>query len=131
MTRSGEVEMHRYRIAFLSGVAAGFVVGARAGRERYEQIKKLARTAADNPAVQQAAGALQAQAAEFANNARQKVTDQVRDRVPGMAKSAKRVAETRRPGRARRDSNGSVEVPGDEPFAQTGDSDRKRDAGPS
>ena len=115
--------MHRYRIAFLSGVAAGFVVGARAGRERYEQIKKLARTAADNPAVQQAAGALQAQAAELANNARQKVTDQVRDRVPGMAKSAKRVTESRRPGRARRDSNGSVEVPGDESFAQTGDSD--------
>ena len=131
MTRSGEVEMHRYRIAFLSGVAAGFVVGARAGRERYEQIKKLARTAADNPAVQQAAGALQAQAAELANNARQKVTDQVRDRVPGMAKSAKRVTESRRPGRARRDSNGSVEVPGDESFAQTGDSDRKRDVGPT
>lgn len=122
--------MHRYRIAFLSGVAAGFVIGARAGRERYEQIKKLARTAADNPAVQQAAGALQAQAAELANNARQKVTDQVRDRVPGMAKSAQRVTKTRRPGRARRDSNGSVEVPGDESFAQAGDSDGKRDVGP-
>ena len=122
--------MHRYRIAFLSGVAAGFVIGARAGRERYEQIKKLARTAADNPAVQQAAGALQAQAAELANNARQKVTDQVRDRVPGMAKSAQRVTKTRRPGRARRDSNGSVEVPGDESFAQAGDSDGNRDVGP-
>jgi hypothetical protein len=32
MTRSGEDEMHRYRIAFLSGVAVGFVIGARAGR---------------------------------------------------------------------------------------------------
>ena len=123
--------MHRYRIAFLSGVAVGFVVGARAGRERYEQIKKVARTAADNPAVQQAAGALQAQAAGLANTARQKVTDQVRDRVPAMAKSAKRGAEPRRPGRARRDSNGSVEVPGDDSFAQTGDPDRKRDIGPS
>jgi hypothetical protein len=132
MTRSGEVEMHRYRIAFLSGVAAGFVIGARAGRERYEQMKKLARTAADNPAVQQAAGALQAQAAGLANNARQKVTDQVRDRVPGMAKSAQRVTETRWPGRARRESNGSVEVPGDDSFTQqTGDSDRKRDVGPN
>jgi hypothetical protein len=131
MTRSGEDEMHRYRIAFLSGVAVGFVIGARAGRERYEQIKKLARTAADNPAVQQAAGALQARAAELANNARQKVTDQVRDRVPGITKSAQRVAATRRHGRARRDSNGSVELPGDEPVAQTGDSDRERDVGPS
>ena len=123
--------MHRYRIAFLSGAAVGFVVGARAGRERYEQLKKLARSAADNPAVQQAAGALQAQAAELANNTRQKVTDQVRDRVPGMPKSAKRVADSRRPGRQRRGSNGSVEVPGDGLFAQTGDSDRRRDVGPS
>jgi hypothetical protein len=131
MARSGEVEMHRYRIAFLSGLAAGFVVGTRAGRERYEQLKKLARTAADNPAVQQAAGALQAQAAGLANAARQKVTDQVRDRVPGMAKSARRAAGSRLPGGARRDSNGSVDAPGDESFAQPGDPGRKRGAGPS
>jgi hypothetical protein len=31
----------------------------------------------------------------------------------------------------RRDSNGSVEVPDDESFTPTGDSDRKRDVGPS
>ena len=131
MTRSGEVEMHRYRIAFLGGLAVGFVVGARAGRERYEQLKKLARTAADNPAVQQAAGALQAQAAGLANSARQRITDEVRNRVPGMAKSARRAADKQMPGRVRRDSNGSVEVPDDESFAPTGDSDRKRDAGPT
>ena len=130
MTRSGKVEMHRYRITFLSGLAAGFVLGARAGRERYEQMKKIARTAADNPAVQQAAGALQAQAAELANSARQRVTDEVRNRVPGMTKPAQRAASSRMPGRARRNSNGSVEVSDDESFAQTGDSERGRDAGP-
>jgi|CZKT01.1.fsa_nt_gi hypothetical protein len=122
--------MHRYRIAFFGGLAAGFVVGARAGRERYEQIKKLARTAADNPAVQQAAGALQAQTAQVAKAAGHKVTDQVRDRVPGMAKSAKRAADSKVPGRAKRNSNGSTEVPGDQSFAQTGEPGRKRDAGP-
>lgn len=74
--------MHKYRMAFLGGLAAGFVVGARAGRERYEQLKKLARSAADNPAVQQAAGALQAQTTELAKAAGQKVSDQVRERVP-------------------------------------------------
>ncbi len=121
--------MHRYRIAFLGGLAAGFVVGARAGRERYEQIKKLARTAADNPAVQQAAGALQAQTAQVAKSAGQKVTDQVRDRVPGMSKSAKRGADSV-PGRAKRDSNGSAEVPGDQPVKQAGEPGRKRDTGP-
>ena len=54
----------RYRFTFLlSCRAVGFIVGARAGRERYEQLKQLARKAADSPAMQQAAGAAQAQAA--------------------------------------------------------------------
>jgi hypothetical protein len=100
--------MHKYRIAFLGGLAAGFVVGARAGRERYEQLKKLARTAADNPAVQQAAGALQAQATELARTAGQKVTDQVRDRVPGMTKPARQPAGGSRRTGPKRDSNGST-----------------------
>jgi len=67
----------RYRIVFMTGVAVGFLLGARAGRERYEQIMRLARRAADNPSVQQAAAAAQAQAAGFAQTAR--------ERVPGLA----------------------------------------------
>jgi hypothetical protein len=74
--------MHRYRIAFISGLAAGFVLGTRAGRERYEQLKKLARRTADSPAVQQAAGALQAQAADLLKSARQKVTRKVHETCP-------------------------------------------------
>ncbi len=80
----------RYRISFLTGFAAGFVVGARAGRERYEQIKKLARKAADSPAVQQAAGAAQAQAAGLAKSAKDKAMQQ----VPGLTAKAKNVGET-------------------------------------
>ena len=76
--------MHRYRISFLAGLAAGFVLGARAGRERYDQLKQLGRRMADSPAVQQAAGAVQAQAAEFAKTARQKVTDELHERVPKL-----------------------------------------------
>jgi hypothetical protein len=110
--------MHKYRIAFFGGLAAGFLVGTRAGRERYEQIKKLARTAADNPAVQQAAGALQAQTAGLAKTAGQKVTDQVRERVPGMAKPAQRPAAGRRPASPKRDANGSADGPGDHSLTQ-------------
>jgi hypothetical protein len=77
--------MHKYRITFLSGLAAGYVLGARAGRERYEQIVRLGRHVADNPSAQQAAGAVQAQAAGFAKAARQKVTDELHDRMPKMA----------------------------------------------
>ena len=50
----------RYRFTFFIGLAVGFVIGARAGRERDEQLKKLASKAKDSPAMQQAAGAAQA-----------------------------------------------------------------------
>ena len=40
----------RYRITFIAGFAVGFIAGARAGRERYEQIKTVTRKVAENPA---------------------------------------------------------------------------------
>ena len=39
----------------LAGFAAGYVLGARAGRERYDQIRAGARKFAGNPTVQSAA----------------------------------------------------------------------------
>lgn len=75
----------RYRVAFAAGLAVGFMLGARAGRERYEQIRKLARQTWESPSVQQAAGALQAQAADVARTTRGRVAD----RVPGMASAAR------------------------------------------
>ena len=44
----------RYRATFIAGLAVGFIVGARAGRERYEQMVKLGRKVAEHPAVRQA-----------------------------------------------------------------------------
>jgi hypothetical protein len=101
--------MQRYRITFLSGLAAGFVLGARAGRERYEQLKRLGRRVADNPAAQQAAGAVQAQAAGLAKAARQKVTDELHDRVPKMAGTARAKVGDHVPGMRHR--NGSSRHP--------------------
>jgi hypothetical protein len=74
----------RYRFSFITGFAVGFVVGARAGRERYEQIKTLAGKAKDSPAVQQAAGAAQAQAASLARTAKDRAAQTVGDKIPGM-----------------------------------------------
>lgn len=91
----------RYRVTFLAGLAAGFVVGTRAGRERYEQMKRLARKAADSPAVQQAAGTAVAQATELAKTATSKLSDKVQERSPALADAAKKAGErlpTRIPG---------------------------------
>jgi hypothetical protein len=76
--------MGKYRFGFVVGLATGYVLGARAGRDRYEQIMKAARTFAENPTVQQAAGAVQAQATGLASTAGTKITDSVRERVPGL-----------------------------------------------
>jgi hypothetical protein len=67
--------MRLYKVTFVSGLAAGFVLGTRAGRERYDQLRRLARSAAESPAVQQAVGAMQAQANRTMNTAWQRTAD--------------------------------------------------------
>ncbi|MEV1288049.1 hypothetical protein [Micromonospora sp. NPDC049679] len=52
----------RGKLLFLGGMAAGFVLGARAGREKYEELVVSARKVLDHPTVQEAAGVAQAQA---------------------------------------------------------------------
>jgi hypothetical protein len=46
----------RFRIGFLSGAAAGYVLGTRAGRERYQQIQRWWRSFTGSPQVHQIAG---------------------------------------------------------------------------
>ena len=52
----------RGKLMFIGGLAAGFVLGARAGREKYEEIAANAKKVWDHPTVQEAAGVAQAQA---------------------------------------------------------------------
>lgn len=53
------------KLSFLIGAAVGYVLGARAGRERYEAIVRLARQVAGSQTVQATAGVLQAQVDEL------------------------------------------------------------------
>ncbi|RKR87605.1 hypothetical protein BDK92_1896 [Micromonospora pisi] len=52
----------RGKLWFIGGLAAGFVLGARAGREKYEELVVRGRKVLDHPTVQEAAGVAQAQA---------------------------------------------------------------------
>ncbi len=54
------------KIALAVAFGAGYVVGARAGRGRYEQIRSQAQKVADNPRVQAAAGAAKGKVGEVA-----------------------------------------------------------------
>ncbi|MFD7895669.1 YtxH domain-containing protein [Streptomyces sp. NPDC059568] len=72
----------RYRLAFIAGLACGYVLGTRAGRERYEQLKKSVREVSQNPAVRNAAESAAQTGREVAEKAYQSVSAVVGDRVP-------------------------------------------------
>jgi hypothetical protein len=67
----------RGKLWFLGGVAVGFVVGARAGRERYDQLVATARRMLDHPTVQEAAGVVQAQANRLYAEGKETVTERL------------------------------------------------------
>ncbi|MEU2777955.1 YtxH domain-containing protein [Streptomyces sp. NPDC007162] len=72
----------RYKLTFVVGLALGYVLGTRAGRERYEQLKKSARQVAQNPAVRNTAETAAQQGRVYAGKALHTVSEKVGDRVP-------------------------------------------------
>ncbi|MGH4009026.1 MAG: hypothetical protein ACRDTH_12875 [Pseudonocardiaceae bacterium] len=49
---------------FLLGGVIGYVLGSRAGRQRYEQIERMCRQALDHPTVQGVAGVVSGKISE-------------------------------------------------------------------
>jgi hypothetical protein len=76
----------RYKAMFAAGLAIGYVLGTRAGRERYEQIKRTAQRLADSPSVQEAAGLVGAQASRVAGKAKDLAEDKLGGKVPFLKK---------------------------------------------
>jgi hypothetical protein len=73
-----------FKFTFLTGFVAGYVVGAAAGRERYEQIKGVSSKVAGHPAVQKATGTVGAKATELSKTAK----DKAADKLPRFAAAA-------------------------------------------
>ena len=63
----------RGKLMFLTGLAAGFVLGSRAGREKYEEIRANAKKLWESPSVQEAAGVAQAQATKLYSEGKDKI----------------------------------------------------------
>jgi hypothetical protein len=64
----------RGKLMFLAGLGAGFVLGTRAGREKYEELVQAARKVRENPTVQEAAGVVQEQANKIMSGGKEKMT---------------------------------------------------------
>jgi hypothetical protein len=67
----------RGKLWFLGGLAAGFVLGARAGREKYEELARAARRVKEHPTVQEAAGVVREQANRLYTEGKDMVTDKL------------------------------------------------------
>ncbi len=61
------------KLSFLAGFGAGYVLGSKAGRERYEQIRRGWEQAKDDPRLQSIAGVAQAKADDALSSLRAKM----------------------------------------------------------
>jgi hypothetical protein len=58
------------KLSFLAGFGAGYVLGSKAGRERYEQIRRAYEHAKDDPRLQSLAGMAHARADDVLSSLR-------------------------------------------------------------
>ena len=70
------------KLSLLVGAAAGYVLGAKAGRDRYDEIVAAARRFAGSQTVQTTAGVLQAQLDTAAHRARQTLAGKLHASLP-------------------------------------------------
>lgn len=95
------------KLLFVAGVAAGYVVGARAGRPAYDRLTARLRHTAESPAVQQAGA---------------KAKAVLEEKAPGVAGVAGQVAET---------AVSAARSAADAPAAEQDGSGSDTEAGPS
>jgi SLT domain-containing protein len=102
----------RGKISLLAGGAIGYVLGTRAGRERYEQIMAQAQSFWNNPKVQEKA----AQAQDLAKEKAPIIKDKVSSDTPSSASASTSPADHRVGGLGEVDDDLSGGVQGTAPY---------------
>jgi cell division septum initiation protein DivIVA len=90
-----------HRATFAVGLAVGFIIGSRAGRERYDQIVKYTRKAVESPQAQRAGQAISTKATDLSKAAGAKaasLSKSAATRAPKVAGDAARKARERAKG---------------------------------
>jgi hypothetical protein len=82
------------KLSFVVGAGVGYVLGARAGRERYEAIVRFARHVVGSQTVQSTAGVLQAQIEELRGRAKEALATRLHSGPTPSATSAARASRS-------------------------------------
>jgi hypothetical protein len=92
-TSDGSVQM-RYKATFAMGFVAGYVLGSKAGRQRYEQLKRVMKSISENPQVKHTTEAMQSQATQL----RAQATRKMQERAGTMSHELRDKVVSRLPG---------------------------------
>jgi len=91
------------KILLVVGLGIGYVLGTRAGRERYEEIKAAASKLWNDPRIQSSVD----QASDFVSDGAKKVVSQVTGSKPAARKPAVRKPAARKPAAPKSGSSSS------------------------
>lgn len=110
----------RGRLWFLGGVAVGFVLGARAGRERYDQLVSAARQLWDHPTVQEATGVVQEQANRLYTGSKEAVSEKLSNTKLGEKLARTRDEPGAEPSQPNRTAGAATSANDNDPLASAG-----------
>ncbi|GAB2902679.1 hypothetical protein [Streptomyces mayteni] len=86
------------KLIFIAGLATGYVLGARAGRERYEQLREAADRARRNPSVRNTVDSAAQAGRQAAGRAAGLMADRTAGRVPSSVTDTLRSVRDRATG---------------------------------
>ena len=85
------------KILFVAGLGLGYLLGTRAGREKYDELKSAALKVWNDPRVQKQVDAVEGfvkdkapEVADFVSDSAKKVVDKVSNKAPAPKKPAAR-----------------------------------------
>lgn len=102
----------RGKLIFITGAAVGYVLGARAGRKRYEQIRSAASKVWESPGIQHQVGRVEDFAAEKIGEIPGAIFAGIAKAVGARSARSGRAAVTGRPPRTGEASGPGAPAPG-------------------
>ena len=101
----------KYKLAFGTGAAIGYYFGAKAGRERFEQIDRSLQRLRHHPTVEAVADRIGAAVEARVGKAKDAVATSVRSKVDSVVVTARNVLPGRTNGNADGSPNGTATIP--------------------